>query len=80
MMIQSSHIFGPNVYANALLRIRSYAPGGLNEIESALFKLCRFGYILKAIYGKIRNYGRPTKAYAQSSLKRACFKMSKYEL
>ena len=24
--IESSHIFGPNVYANALLRIRSYAP------------------------------------------------------
>ena len=25
-MIESSHIFGPNVYANAFLRVRSYAP------------------------------------------------------
>ena len=26
IVIESSHIFGPNVYANAILRIRSYAP------------------------------------------------------
>ena len=26
IVIESSHIFGPNAYANAFLRIRSYAP------------------------------------------------------
>ena len=39
IVIESSHIFGPNAYANAFLRIRSYAPAYVYSLTYQYFML-----------------------------------------
>ena len=38
IVIESSHIFGPNVYVNAFLHIRSYAPG-ISSLDNGTFHI-----------------------------------------